>query len=377
MQIRLRMAAPETRNTQSGFTMMELAVAMTVFAVVLASIFGLLEVGRKTRVRSLQGNEAIQDVRVGLNTMAVDALNAGVDFPNTGPLLPGDWLVGHLLVSESTGRTSDNLTPVIPGSQLNSLSNTQSGSTVTTKTDQVTLISTDKFFNGGVPLNISSETAANAWLTVAPTIDSKGNTVSTATQNAALLNLGDLIYVTSGHSANGVVALVTGKGSNQATNDSLVVAANDAMAVNDLNSTPSNMVGAVYTDGSGTVSATTPAAARRITMITYYVVDDGSGLGTGTLMRRVWGGTDSTGKVVLQYTDQPLAFDVTTLNIQYFLQGSVTPVTSPALTDFTSIRQLSVSITVRSPQKDTVTGQPYTEPLTATFNTRNLGYEKN
>jgi hypothetical protein len=190
-----------------------------------------------------------------------------------------------------------------------------------------------------------------------------------------LLNLGDLIYVTSGHSANGVIAIVTGKGSNLATNDSLV-AASDAMGVNDLNSNPSNMINAVYTDGSGTVSSTTPAAARRITMITYYVVDDGSGLGTGTLMRRVWGGTDSSGKVV-QYTDQPLAFDVTTLNIQYVLQGSVTPVTSPAVTDFTSIRQLSVSITVRSPQKDIVTGQPYTEPLTATFNTRNLGYEKN
>ncbi|HWX40126.1 MAG TPA: type II secretion system protein [Blastocatellia bacterium] len=363
-------------SSQSGFTMIELTAAMVIFAIVLASIFGLLEVGRATRFRSMQGNEAIQDVRVGLNAMAVDVLNTGVDYPNAGPLLPGDWLVSHLLVSESAGRTSDNLTPVIAGYQLNSLTNTQSGSTVVTKTDQVTLISTDKFFNSGLPLNISSMTRANAWLTVAPTLDSKGNTVKTATQNAAVVNPGDLIFVTSGNSGNGVIALVTGRNSNLATNDSLVVAASDALGVNDLNSNPSNMVNAVYTDGSGTVNAATPAGARRIAMTTYYVSDDGTGLGTGVLMRRVYGGVDSSGRVQA-YVDQPLAFDVTTFNIQYYLQGTTAPVASPAVTDFSSVRQITVSITVRSPSKDRVTGQPYTEPLTATMNTRNLGYEKN
>jgi hypothetical protein len=110
-------------------------------------------------------------------------------------------------------------------------------------------------------------------------------------------------------------------------------------------------------------------------MVTYYVQDDGSGQGTGTLMRRTWGGVDSSGNVH-NFTDQPLAFDVMAMNIQYYLQdGTVNP--NPGLNNFHNIRQLSVTLTVRSPRRDPKTGLNYTDTLTAVFNTRNLGFETN
>ena len=49
----------------------------------------------------------------------------------------------------------------------------------------------------------------------------------------------------------------------------------------------------------------------------------------------------------------------------------------PADSDFPNIRQLSLTISVRSPRKNPQTNQPYQDTLTAVMNTRNLGYEKN
>src|SRR5215469_11754760 len=118
----------------------------------------------------------------------------------------------------------------------------------------------------------------------------------------------------------------------------------------------------------------TPAGAQRITMVTYHVVDDGTGQGTGTLVRTVYGGNNGTSAIAS--SDQPLAFDVTAMNIQYYLQnGTIT--SNPVDADFPNIRQLTVTLTVKSPRKDPKTNQNYIDTLSSTFNTRNLGYEKN
>jgi len=170
-----------------------------------------------------------------------------------------------------------------------------------------------------------------------------------------------------GFCGNGVLALVTGRATNVRSNDTVVAAASDPMGINDWTpAPPSNLV---------QVLTPTPAGAYRISMVTYYVLDDGSGQGTGTFMRRTWGGVDSSGNVV-RFTDQPLAFDVTAMTIQYFMQDG-TSTANPALSNFHNVRQISVTITVRSPRTDPKTGLNYIDTLTAVFNTRNLGFETN
>src|SRR5262249_39426363 len=343
------------RSGESGFTVLEMLVAMILFAIVVGAIYGLLEVGRSARFNSMQSNEVAQDVRVGLNTIAKDVLNAGVNYPYAGSIMRSNWLTANL----SLPAGSVNLTPVIPGNQINTLTNTQTSTT--TRTDQVTFTSTDNSFHvtGGLstPLNISFMNTARSWLTCASAND------------ADFCSLGDVISVFSPNNGNGVVALVTGKATNVSTNDTLVVAASDPMAINDLSLTPSNMVNTL------TPPATGAGAAQRISRVTYLVGDEGSGRGTGTLMRRTWGEIDSSG-TVLSFLDRPLAFDVTAMTIQYYLQdGTISA--NPAVTAFHNIRQLTVNISVRSPRRDPRTGQFYIETLTSTFNTRNLGFETN
>jgi hypothetical protein len=348
------------RSSESGFTTLEMFVAMTLFAIVIGSIYGLLEIGRSARFNSLQSNEVSQNARVGLNAMAKDVLNAGVDYPNVGPLVPDGWLKTKLLIAPDPKSAGNNLTPIVAGYQLNSLVNTSVSPSFTVFTDQVTLVSTDNTFNGGVPLNITNMTPGNSQMIISPAI----NPPATKPQDSTVLNVGDLLYVYSANSPNGVICLITGKTNGARVNDTIVTAT-DPLGVNDLSKGNSGHMGKVGN----------PAAAQRIKMVTYHVVDDGTGQGTGTLVRTVYGGVDSGGNAVAS-TDQPLAFDVTAMNIKYYLQnGTIT--SQPVDSDFPNIRQLSVTLTVNSPKKDPKTGQNYIDTLTSTFNARNLGYEKN
>jgi len=378
----------ERPTASSGFTVLELSVASLIFAIVAGSIFGLLEVGRKTKLGTMERNEGVQNARIALNTLSRDIINAGVDYNTSGALVPGNpsaspptnWMTTNLLITPAAGTTLAGLSPVLPGYQLNSLTNTATN--VVTKTDQVTLVLTDSSFNvtgspaSSQPLNIGSMSTTNSWLSVT---DSK--TGAAVANGAKAFNIGDLMIVNGPNSnQSGTIGMVTGYATNNASNDT-IVAATDPMGVNDLSSGTS---GNMYNE----IQPTGPAGARRIKMVTYHVVDDGTGQGTGTLMRRSWGGVDSTGKVQA-YADQPLAFDVTAMSIQYYLTtGTGVVITNnpsnsmvlsaglPAVNGFSQIRQLALTITTNSPAKDPRTNLPYSETLTATFNTRNLGYEQ-
>ena len=344
---------------ESGFTTIEMFVAMMLFAIVIGSIYGLLEVGRSARFNSLQSAETSQDVRVGLNTIGKDVLNAGVDFPNAGPLVPNGWLKNKLLIPPDPLSTGNNLTPVIAGYQLNTLVDTSVSPSVTVKTDQVTLISTDNTFNGGLPLNISNMNVSSMQLVISPQITPPASQA----QDNQVVNIGDLLFVNSATLGNGVICEVTDKGSNGRANNVIRIGP-DPLGLNDLSSPTGNM---------GRVG--NPAGAQRISMVTYHVVDDGSGQGTGILMRTVYGGADSGGNAIAS-TDQPLTFNVVAMTIRYALQDG-TIVSNPVDSQFPNIRQLSITLSVRSPKNDPKTGKPIIDTLTSTFNARNLGYEKN
>src|SRR5580704_8013297 len=101
---------------QAGFSVLEMTMGVVLFSIVLASMLGLLEVGRRTRLNTLERNEDLQDVRIALNQMSRDVLNAGVDYPNAGPALPTNWLWNHAGLAKSSPTAAlDNLPPVIPG----------------------------------------------------------------------------------------------------------------------------------------------------------------------------------------------------------------------------------------------------------------------
>src|SRR5580704_1159676 len=154
---------------QAGFSVLEMTMGVVLFSIVLASMLGLLEVGRRTRLNTLERNEDLQDVRIALNQMSKDVLNAGVDYPNAGAQLPTNWLWNHLGLPQSPTPNLDSLPPVIPGcgepscypaATLGGLiftGSTPPNSTLTKTTtpagtsicDQVTLVSVNYLLNSG------------------------------------------------------------------------------------------------------------------------------------------------------------------------------------------------------------------------------------
>jgi type II secretory pathway pseudopilin PulG len=388
---------------QAGFSVLEMTMGVVLFSIVLASMLGLLEVGRRTRLNTLERNEDLQDVRIALNQMSRDVLNAGVDYPNAGPALPTNWLFNHLgLPASSPTGALDNLMPVIPGNGArmsfagsaptnSTLTNTQSNPSTTHVCDQVTLVSANYLFNSTqVATGVTS--ADPVTLAGTDTISTSSQTaelqVTTPTGNASggntVCNVGDIYFVWWAAQPTGVIGIVTSLAKTTASNDSVVLAvSSDPLGLNSF-----------LTSTTDIAKVGNPASAYKLNFVTYYVKDDGSGRGTGTLMRRSYGG--SSGGAAIAYTDQPLAFDVSQMTIEYTMSDTTTwtdpatetnPSTGSAwgVSNYANIRQVAVSVTVQSPAKvqlanqaATVAPTPYVaESLTAVMNTRNLGYEKN
>ena len=328
------------QNPQSGFTVIEMVVSMAIFGIVMGSIYGLLHVARGGRINTSQRTEVLQGVRVALNAIGRDAINAGVGYPNLGALIPDNklTLVGG---GSDTDTALEFLTPVYVANNLNSVNGTL--------TDQVTFLYIDDVFNGGASLPVSGVSDPSGTLTIL--------TVQAGFNNSNC-SVGDL-YLITGNNASAIGMLTSKTGTTL-----LNFASTDPLGI--------NSPGAK----SAIDTLVTPASLLKLAMVTYYVSDeDGNGTGTGTLERRVFGGFNSSNSTLINWVDQPLAFGVENLQIQYVLANG-TVVDLPSATQMSDVRQIRATVTVRSPDIDPKTNQPYRSSVTSSFSTRNLVYEK-
>jgi prepilin-type N-terminal cleavage/methylation domain-containing protein len=328
------------RSPQSGFTMIEMVISIAIFSIVMGSIYGLLHVARGGRINTSQRTEVLQGVRVALNAIGRDSINAGVGYPNLGALIPDNKLslVGGAADADTT---LEFLTPVYAANNLNSVNGTL--------TDQVTFLYIDDAFNGGAALPISAITDPTGNLSVF--------TLQAGFNNSPC-NVGD-IYLITGNNASAIGMLTSKTGT-----DTLNFASSDPLGINSPGSK------------SAIDPLITPASLSKLSWVTYWVSDeDGNGTGTGTLIRRVFGGFNAATNTLINWVDQPLAFGIEDLQIQYVLANG-TVVDLPTATQMADVRQIRATVTVRSPDVDPKTNQPYKSSVTSSFSTRNLVYEK-
>ena len=345
------------RSSRGGFTVVEMMISMAVFIIVMGAIYGLLEVGRNGRLNTNQRWEVLQNVRIALNAVGRDAINAGVDYPNLGAMIPSGKLTLVGGANDGDGNP-DFLTPVFAADGVNPVNGTP--------TDQVTFLYVDDTFNIVAPSTTGTSIPANAISdqTVSPTVVTIPAGIIGRTIPPDPFSIGD-IYVISGQNAVALGMLTAKSGS------TLTFASTDPLGLN------SSLANAALN------RVVAPASIQRVRMVTYYVADqDGLGNGTGTLMRRIYGGFDTAANRPLNWADQPLAFGIENMQIQYVLATGLV-IDSPAVNQMEDIRQVRVSISVRSPDADPKNRDPITHmPLpfrstvTSSFSTRNLVYEK-
>ncbi len=328
---------PPFNQPASGFSVIELTVGIVIFSIVLGAVYGLLEVGRAGRLNTNMRAESLQNARIALNTLGRDIINSGVGYPNVGALVPDNEVSSLFGGSPDGDSTPDFLTPIYGRDNVGSVNGTA--------TDQISIAFIDDAFNNGVSIPVSGIASDGSQLT----IQSSGGYTNTVCQTGE-------IYLIGGQTSAAALGILTGKSGTDKLNFS-------SGGLDPLNL---NQPGAT----SAIKQIVLPASIQRITLVKYYVTDeDGTGAkGTGTLMRDVYGGT--TG-----WTAQPLAFGVENFQVQYIMKDG-TAIDAPAADQMTNIRQVRISIAVRSPELDPKTHQPFRTTLTATYSARNLDYEK-
>lgn len=342
-----------------GFSLLELLVAMVIFMVVTASVWGVLRIALLSRNTVSNNVASAKNVRLGLNIIGRDVYNAGYGYPlqNT-VVLPDNRLSSAIGIPNDVDTTRDIVPPIIAGNNVN----IDNWNPVTTaRTDQITLLFKDKTFN----LQGSGANAVSMPLNInAPTTSGTGiDTIVPLTGSNANCTVNDL-YLISGNTGStlGVVTALSGTNAVQFANG-------DPMNIN-------------LSGTTGTIRGITlPATMVRVFMVTYFVAAD------GTLTRREFVNKPLTSPVVA-YVDEPLVYGVEDFQIKYIMDdGSVSdnPSAGPdgiagnaddVQANLAAIRQVRFTISVRS-QELRSDGQPYRETMTSTFSTRNLGYDAN
>ena len=342
----------KTRSGEKGFTMLEVLIALVIFLVVSASVWGVLRAAQISRSTVNQQVGLAKNVRMALNLIGRDTYNAGFGYPLRSTVVSPDNRISTALgIPVDVDTSRDTVPPIIAGNQV-TVDNYNT--TANTKTDQITLLFKDSSFN--VVSGVSSPVSINAATTTSGGID-------------------EIVPISGSNSVCKVndIYLVTG---NTGSTIGLATALNGTTAVQFSNG---DLLGLNQTGTSGPLRGITlPATLLRIKMVTYFVASD------GTLTRREF--ANSTPAVA--YVDEPLVYGVDNFQIQYIMDnGTVTdnPSAGPDLiagtaddiqSNLAAVRQVRFTVSVRSLELNGL-GQPYRESMTSTFGTRNLGYDAN
>lgn len=333
---------------EQGFSLIELIIAMVLFLIVSGAIFGLLQVASRSRTVVNENTGMGKNLRVALNLLGRDTYNAGYGYPLTNTVVLPDNRVATLLSIPGDPDTSrDTIPPIIAGDnvRLNNYNPTPN-----TRTDQVTFLFKDNTFN--VVSGVSQSLPVNA-ATTTSSIDE----IIPVSGSTAACRVND-IYLISG-SNGATLGVATGlSGGNK-----ILFANGDVLGFN-------------LTGTSGPLrSITTPASIQRVLMTTYYVTTD------GTLMRREYANRPSGA-----FVDEPLVYGVEDFQIVYILDNGTSsnnPSAGPngiagdsddTPGNLMAVRQIRFTVSVRSLELKQ-DGQPYRASQSATFSTRNLGYD--
>lgn len=340
----------------AGFTILELVVAMTIFLVVSGAVFGLLKVASQSKSSVSESTGLNKNVRLALNLIGRDTYNVGFSYPLKNTVIASDNRISTLLgIPFDVDTTRDTVPPIIAGNNITvNTWNTATG----VRTDQVTFLFKDNTFN---------------------LVGTGANAVSTSLNiNAATTNTGGIDEIVPISGSNSVcrvndLYLITGNtgstlGVSTALNGTDRVQFQNSDALNLNQSGPSGPIRAI----------TLPASMQRVLMVTYFVTAD------GTLTRR-----DYVNRLPsAAFVDEPLVYGVEDLQIRYVMDDSSVvdnPSSGPdgiagtaddTQSNLAAVRQIRFTVSVRSLELNQA-NQPYRQTMTATFSTRNLGYDAN
>lgn len=351
---------------QSGVTLVEMLISITIFLIVTGSIYGLLRVATLDRNRASRRSDTLKNARAALQLIGRDVQNAGIGYSRSGARVPDDFLQTRLgFPPEPANSERDLLTSVIPGDQANA-NNLQAG-----RTDMVAFVMSDvDNFNQGSPLTIKDENGGGST-----------SRLITKNENDSIdCRINDL-YLINDDTTQAIVMLTANPSRNN-NGDRLEFAVADPLGFNQARNNSDATKASLIRKCSGSTTVECmkgypSVSLRKILLVTYKVQPD------GTLVRTTYG--NNTGNAADQVQVQPLAYGVQDLQITYTMRdGSlVDDPSAPALDPNAQfipgkrngIRLLNITMIARDDKIDEATGKAHTVTLNGSFSTKNLEYK--
>jgi prepilin-type N-terminal cleavage/methylation domain-containing protein len=366
-----RDASPGRR--QSGFSMIEVLVSMTVMLIVVGAVFSLMKDSMKVSMVTYELTDAQQNLRTAQEFINRDIMNAGDGLKGFGDIrIPQLFYTSYVtLVPGSACNaasicnlaifTTDNVVPagtVITGSVP--------AANILTGTDRQTILAIDSEFNGGQPISLlkaHSECSAPV-VAVAASINGTGTTVripvdpctaGTPGPAMSMFTVGEIYFFAApvGGLISGTFGAITG-----IAGRTLTFAAADPYGLN------ANHI--QYISTSGTVDTT----MQRMKIIQYYVTD------TKLLMRRVFGieGFGARQSIIAEHVlDVQFSYGLIETNSA---TGVVTPSTTVTLStpeQRVAVRQVDVKVRVETPHA-TRNGNRQPLEMTTSTSVRNMQF---
>lgn len=349
---------------QKGFSLIEMVVAMTIFIIIIGSIYGMLQLGRFDRNRASRRTDLLKNARAAIHLIGRDALNAGFQFHQRGAGVPDDFVANVLGIPADPNTRRDILPAIVAGNNINP-SDLQNEN----DTDIISFCYRETNFFGGNTVEIKDSLNAAG---TPPEV----TTLKTKNGQANQVKPFDLLLLENGGSQVLIMPTANVDGNN------FQVAPGDPLGLNEnyngdeTNSTILRKCTLARTENC----IEYPINAKKIHWVSYKLKAD------GTLIRKIYG--NNTGRLSdEQIQEQPIAYNIQDMQFKYVLaNGTVSE--NPAAgadgiagteddtpEDLNLIRQVTVTFKVQATERDEQTGKYDIITLTSTYSTRNLEYD--
>jgi prepilin-type N-terminal cleavage/methylation domain-containing protein len=345
------------RFREAGFSLLEMMIAMILFLIFMGAVYGLLRIGNIQKSSVNTQTEIIKNIRLSLNTIGRDAVNAGLGYSRVGGFAPDNLTALRMNLPLDANTSQDLITAVISGNEINDNLALNTG-----KTDVVSFAFRDLTFNNPDPVNRANGDPIK--LTAVGDFGGSGVSITTAINVTGISKPYDLYLISDGtRTALGMVTGVTG-------GTTLEFRTGDPLGVNEL------FAGASADTTSKLVGMNYPAVtAIKVNWVSYRVSED------GVLLRTIYGNNNlgATPSAAEQIQLQPIAYDIQNMQIKYLLtDGTLTDDPSNAGATqgrLNDVVQITVKISARySTTENGVTINRVVD-LNSTFSTKNLSYD--
>ena len=139
------------RYSERGLTAVELLISMAIFLIVVGAVYGVLRIGNMSRTSINNRSENIKNVRMAINSIGREAVNAGLGYNRIGGTVPDDFTTDNFGLPADADTDDDLLTAISAGYDISESDFSKGGA----RNDVVAFAFRDFQFNDGFPIIIN------------------------------------------------------------------------------------------------------------------------------------------------------------------------------------------------------------------------------